>query len=247
MDNNNAIIVDNVVKSYPLYHHINAGLKTLLLNPKSLFKFFRESKYTALDGVSFTVKKGESVALIGKNGAGKSTMLSLLAGVLKPSSGQVIVHGRVAAMLELGGGFHHELTGRENIRLNATLLGLTKKEIDQKIEDIIEFSELGDFIEQPIRIYSSGMLAKLGFAIITSVKPEILIIDEVLAVGDYNFQQKCLNVINEFKRSGTTIFLVSHNMEDVRNFCDKAIWIENKKLRAFADSDSVIEKYLENV
>lgn len=238
------ISVKNVVKRYPLYHHINAGIKTLLLNPKSLFSFFRESQYLALNDVSFNIEKGESVALIGRNGAGKSTMLSLLAGVLKPTLGEVIVKGKVAAMLELGGGFHHELTGRENIILNATLLGLTRKEINEKIDNIIEFSELGEFIDQPIRIYSSGMLAKLGFAIITSVNPDILIVDEILAVGDYDFQRKCLNVIDDFKSKGVTIFLVSHNMDDVIKFTDKAIWIENKKVKMFSSSNEVVNEYL---
>ncbi|MCG3886883.1 ABC transporter ATP-binding protein [Photobacterium leiognathi] len=242
--NDIAIKVENLTKSYPLYHHINSGIKTLLLNPKSLFSFFKESHYLAIENISFTVKKGESVALIGKNGAGKSTILSLLAGVLKPTKGCVTVNGKVAAMLELGGGFHHELTGRDNIILNGTLLGLTRKQINERIDDIISFSELGDFIEQPIRIYSSGMLAKLGFAIITSVDPDILIIDEILAVGDSNFQKKCLSVIDDFKKKGVTIFLVSHNMDDVIKFCDKAIWIEEHHLRMVGDSKVVVNDYL---
>lgn len=240
----NAILVENVVKEYPLYHHINGGIKNLILNPRAFFSFFKEGRYVALNNVSFSVKKGESIALIGRNGAGKSTMLSMLAGVLKPTSGKVEVNGRVASMLELGGGFHQELTGRDNIRLNATLLGMSKKEVDRKIDSIIEFSELGEFIEQPIRVYSSGMLAKLGFAVITSCDPDVLIIDEVLAVGDYDFQAKCLEVIKNFKESGVTIFLVSHNMDDVTKFCDKAIWIEDHRIKMFAPSEKVVSSYL---
>lgn len=147
-------------------------------------------------------------------------------------------------MLELGGGFHPDLTGRENILLNAVLLGLTLKEVRSSLNSIIEFSELGEFIDQPIRTYSSGMLAKLGFSVITSIQPDILLIDEVLAVGDFAFQRKCLEVINSFKSKGVTIFLVSHNMDDVRKFCDKAIWIENHKLKSFLPVNEVIDEYI---
>lgn len=199
--------------------------------------------YLAIEDISFQVQKGESVALIGRNGAGKSTSLGLVAGVMKPSSGTVSVVGRVASMLELGGGFHPELTGRENIRLNATLLGLRRKELKQRLDKIIEFSELGEFIDEPIRVYSSGMLAKLGFSVITQVDPDILIIDEVLAVGDIAFQRKCLNTINEFKKKGVTILFVSHNLEDVEKICDKVIWIENHKMRDMGEAHSVISQY----
>ncbi len=238
------IKVAHVTKKYPFYHHIGSGIKNIFLNPKKFFTNFRGGSYTALNDVSFTVKKGESIALIGKNGAGKSTTLALLAGVLKPNQGDVFVKGRVASMLELGGGFHPDLSGRENILMNAVLLGMTRKEVANSMDAIIEFSELGEFIDQPIRTYSSGMLAKLGFSVITSIEPDILLIDEVLAVGDFSFQRKCLDVINDFKSKGVTIFLVSHNMEDVRAFCDKAIWIENTKLRAYLPVDDIIDEYL---
>ncbi|EHH8807176.1 ABC transporter ATP-binding protein, partial [Escherichia coli] len=175
--------------------------------------------------------KGEAVALIGRNGAGKSTSLGLVAGVIKPTKGTVTTQGRVASMLELGGGFHPELTGRENIYLNATLLGLRRKEVQQRMDRIIEFSELGDFIDEPIRVYSSGMLAKLGFSVISQVEPDILIIDEVLAVGDISFQAKCIQTIRDFKNKGVTILFVSHNMSDVEKICDRVVWIENHKLR----------------
>ncbi|MBF8462738.1 ABC transporter ATP-binding protein [Klebsiella michiganensis] len=196
-----------------------------------------------MQDVSFTVGKGEAVALIGRNGAGKSTSLGLVAGVIKPTKGSVTTRGRVASMLELGGGFHPELTGRENIFLNATLLGLRRKEVLQRMDRIIEFSELGEFIDEPIRVYSSGMLAKLGFSVISQVEPDILIIDEVLAVGDISFQAKCIKTIKEFKNRGVTILFVSHNMSDVEKICDRVVWIENHRLREIGSAERIIELY----
>lgn len=239
-----SVVFESVTKEYPLYHHLSFGLKGLILRPMNFFKLLSESKFLSLDNISFGIKKGECVGIIGRNGAGKSTSLSLIAGVLKPTKGNVIVNGRVAAMLELGGGFHPDLTGRENIILNAVLLGLTKKQICEKLDDVIEFSELGSFIDEPIRIYSSGMLARLGFSVITSVNPDILIIDEVLAVGDAAFQMKCLDVISKFKKNGVTIIIVSHNTEDIRAYCDKVAWIENRKLKMFDDAHSVLSHYM---
>lgn len=235
----------NVTKRYPLYHHIGSGIKELIFNPRRALSLLTGRSYLAIDDISFQVKKGESVALIGRNGAGKSTSLGLVAGVMRPSSGTVSVTGRVASMLELGGGFHPELTGRENIRLNAILLGLRRKELKERLDKIIEFSELGDFIDEPIRVYSSGMLAKLGFSVITQVDPDILIIDEVLAVGDISFQRKCLKTIDEFKKKGVTILFVSHNLADVEKVCDKVIWIENHKMREMGDAQLVISHYKE--
>ncbi|BAO33089.1 ABC transporter ATP-binding protein [Serratia sp. Lou2A] len=238
-----AIEFKNVTKRYPLYHHIGSGIKELIFNPRRALSLLSGRSYLAIEDICFQVQKGESVALIGRNGAGKSTSLGLVAGVMKPSSGSVHVVGRVASMLELGGGFHPELTGRENIRLNATLLGLRRKELKQRLDKIIEFSELGEFIDEPIRVYSSGMLAKLGFSVITQVDPDILIIDEVLAVGDIAFQRKCIKTINEFKSKGVTILFVSHNLEDVEKICDKVIWIENHKMKAMGDAHSIISQY----
>ncbi|MCI1027995.1 ABC transporter ATP-binding protein [Pantoea dispersa] len=240
-----AIEFKNVTKRYPLYHHIGSGIKELIFNPKRALSMLSGRSYLAIEDICFQVNKGESVALIGRNGAGKSTSLSLVAGVIKPTSGSVEVSGRVASMLELGGGFHPELTGRENIRLNATLLGLRRKELNKRIDKIIEFSELGEFIDEPIRVYSSGMLAKLGFSVITQVDPDILIIDEVLAVGDISFQRKCINTINDFKSKGVTILFVSHSMSDIEKVCNKVIWIENHKVRKIGDSKSVIADYKE--
>ncbi|MBD9658331.1 MULTISPECIES: ABC transporter ATP-binding protein [Pantoea] len=240
-----AIEFKNVTKRYPLYHHIGSGIKELIFNPKRALTMLSGRSYLAIEDISFQVMKGESVALIGRNGAGKSTSLSLVAGVIKPSEGSVHVNGRVASMLELGGGFHPELTGRENIKLNATLLGLRRKELNSRIDDIIEFSELGEFIDEPIRVYSSGMLAKLGFSVITQVDPDILIIDEVLAVGDISFQKKCINTINAFKKKGVTILFVSHSMNDIAKVCNKVIWIENHKVKKIGNSKEVIAEYKE--
>ena len=234
-----AIEFKNVTKRYPLYHHIGSGVKDLIFNPKRAFEMLKGKSYLAIEDISFQVKKGESVALIGRNGAGKSTSLGLVAGVLKPSSGEVVVNGRVASMLELGGGFHPELSGRENIKLNATLLGLRQADIKKKIDSIIEFSELGMFIDEPIRVYSSGMLAKLGFSVITQVDPDILIIDEILAVGDLAFQNKCIETINKFKVKGTTILFVSHSMSDIRKVCDRVVWIENHRLKQIGSAEEM--------
>jgi lipopolysaccharide transport system ATP-binding protein len=233
----------NVTKRYPLYHHIGSGIKELIFNPRRAITLLSGRSYLAIENISFSVGKGESVALIGRNGAGKSTSLGLVAGVIKPTTGSVNVVGRVASMLELGGGFHPELTGRENIRLNATLLGLRRKQLNSRLDKIIEFSELGEFIDEPIRVYSSGMLAKLGFSVITQVDPDILIIDEVLAVGDISFQRKCIDTINEFRKKGVTILFVSHNLSDVKSICDKVIWIEEHRLKEMGEADYVIGQY----
>ncbi|MEF1207888.1 ABC transporter ATP-binding protein, partial [Photobacterium damselae] len=216
-----------------------------LLSPIKTLKAFNNNKYKVLKELSFEIEEGEAVAIIGKNGAGKSTILSLIAGVMKQSSGEVIINGNVAPMLELGGGFHFELTGRDNIILNGCLLGFSKKEIMSKLDDIIEFSELGMFIEQPIRTYSSGMLARLGFSIISQLDPDVIIIDEVLAVGDQDFQEKCYRKIKDFKENKATILLVSHNMSDVLNICDRVIWIEDHKVKEIGKPSDVVPKYLE--
>ena len=233
----------HVTKEYPLYHHIGSGIKDLVFHPKRAFQLLKGRKSLAIEDITFTVGKGEAVALIGRNGAGKSTSLGLVAGVIKPTKGTVTTQGRVASMLELGGGFHPELTGRENIYLNATRLGLRRKEVQQRMDRIIEFSELGDFIDEPIRVYSSGMLAKLGFSVISQVEPDILIIDEVLAVGDISFQAKCIQTIRDFKNKGVTILFVSHNMSDVEKICDRVVWIENHKLREIGSAERIIELY----
>ena len=235
-----AVEFKNVYKSYPLYHHITGGIKNLVFNLPKALKEMKKMKFQALEDISFQIKKGECVAFIGRNGAGKSTTLGLIAQVLKENSGKVTISGRISPLLELGGGFHPELTGLENIKLNGVLLGLTRKQVQKKLNDIVDFSELGDFINHPIRTYSSGMLARLGFSVIAHLDPEILLIDEVLAVGDAKFQEKCLNKMKEFKERGVTIILVTHSLSDVKNLCSRAIWIDNHRIKM----DDVVEKVI---
>ena len=184
------IVFDNVSKAYPLYHHITGGLKNFLFHLPRGLESLRNSRYVAIQEISFEVYPGETIGIVGKNGAGKSTILGLIAGVLRPNVGRVLVEGRVSPLLELGAGFHFELTGRENIMLKGVLLGFTRTEVTSKIDEIIDFSELGQFIDQPIRVYSSGMLARLGFSVVANLDPEILLIDEILAVGDEKFQKE---------------------------------------------------------
>lgn len=223
------------------------GFKRFLFNFSKSLKAFKNSKIEVLRDISFEVYKGETFGIIGRNGAGKSTILGLIAGVLKPTQGKVFVKGRIASLLELGGGFHWELTGRENIMLNGILLGLTREEVRKKMDAIIEFSELGEFIDQPIRIYSSGMLARLGFSIVAHLDPEILLVDEILTVGDINFQKKCLEKMLNFKKNGTTIVFVSHSMEDIKKVCDRVMWIENRNIKMIGEPEVVVSNYIKFV
>lgn len=238
------IIFDNVSKSYPLYHHITGGIKNFIFNLPKAVSSIKNSRYEVLRGIFFEVFKGEAFAIIGRNGAGKSTILGLIAGVLIPSKGRVTVRGKISPLLELGGGFHPELTGRENIMLNGVLLGLTRLEVRKKMEEIIEFSELREFINQPIRTYSSGMLARLGFSVVSSLDPEILLIDEILAVGDMEFQKKCLDKMMGFKKSGVAIVFVSHSMEDIKRICDRVMWIEDHRIKMTGKAYEVVEGYI---
>ena len=232
---------DNVSKYYKLIN--TGGLKSFIFNFFKQIKMYKESTFKALENINFEVKDGEVVGIIGKNGAGKSTTLGLIAGVMKPTFGNVEVKGRIAPLLELGAGFHHDLTVRENIVLNGILLGMSKKNILEKVDDIIKFSELEEFIDQPIRMYSSGMLSRLGFSIAIQTNPDILLIDEVLSVGDKNFQKKCADKIAEFKNKGITIVFVSHDVSTVEKICDKVIWIENHKIRLIGSTSDVIKEY----
>lgn len=197
----------------------------------------------ALQGISLTVNKGDSLGIIGSNGAGKSTLLKVISGVIKPAEGSVNVYGKIAPLIELGAGFDHELTGSENISLNASILGFSKKEIKEKYDSIIDFSELRDFINTPLKNYSSGMIARLGFSIATEVNPDILIIDEILAVGDASFKKKSKERILEFREKGVTILFVSHSMEDVMNICNKVVWIDHGKIKMFGEPEKVIAEY----
>ncbi len=233
--NSVAIRFEKVKKIYYLY--ANVGFKELLLHPLRYRKEKRKRALLAVRDVSFEIKRGESFGFMGPNGSGKSTILSLIAGVLKPDGGSILVNGRVAPLLELGAGFHHELTGRENIMLNSIILGMTKKEAEKKTEKIIEFSELGEFIDQPIRTYSSGMLARLGFSVAIHVEPEILLVDEILAVGDENFQKKCLDKMLSFKKNGVTIVFVSHNIEQVEKICDRVARLDKGSIVSIDELD----------
>lgn len=223
----NAITFKNVTKQFSLPE--DRTFKELLPN---LFRGKTLSrKFVAISDVSFNIKKGETMAIIGKNGAGKSTILKLIAGVTAPSRGTVSIHGKVAPLIELGAGFHHELTGLENIYLNSAILGMHKKEIEAQVENIINFSELREFINVPVKKYSSGMYMRLGFSVAIHTNADILLIDEVLAVGDAAFQEKCLNYLKGLKKAREkTIVFVSHNEHDVKNFCDRAILVEGGKV-----------------
>lgn len=200
-------------------------------------------EFTALDHVSFTVKKGETLGLIGRNGAGKSTMLKVISGILKPTEGSVVCHGNVVPMLELGSGFDMDLTGRENIFLNGAILGYSEEFLNAKYDEIVEFSELGQFIGIPIRNYSSGMLARLAFSIATVVRPEILIVDEILAVGDAQFQEKSKRRMMELMGGGTTVLFVSHSIEQIREMCSRVVWLEKGQVKQLGQAEEVCLAY----
>lgn len=226
-DNNDiAISVKSLKKSFKVYFDKGQSFKERLL--------FRErNRYedrVVLDGVSFDVKKGEAIGLIGNNGCGKSTMLKLLTKIMYPDEGTISIKGRVSSLIELGAGFHPDMSGRENIYINSSIFGLTKKEIDSRLDDIIEFSELGEYIDNPVRTYSSGMYMRLAFSVAINVDASVLLIDEILAVGDATFQAKCFNRLREIKANGTTIVIVSHSLGQIEQFCDRSIWINNGKI-----------------
>ncbi|MFN8219113.1 MAG: ABC transporter ATP-binding protein [Fimbriimonadales bacterium] len=231
--------VRDLRKEFLLSHSGASSLKTLLL----WWKRRKLEHLQVLRGISFSVAKGESVAVIGRNGAGKSTLLSLLARVYKPTSGEVIVRGRCAPLLELGAGFHPDLSGIENVFFNGVVLGLTRKEVQKRLDDIIEFAELRSHIDTPVRTYSSGMLARLGFAVAVHVDADVLLVDEVLAVGDYEFERKCYAKIDEFRANGGSILFVSHDMDSVRRVADRAIWLKDGLIAAEGDPDEVISLY----
>ena len=217
----NAIEVKNVKKKFKVYFDIGSQLKERIL-------FRNRNRYEerwVLDDVSFEVKKGEAIGLIGHNGCGKSTTLKLLTRIMYPDSGSIELKGRVSSLIELGAGFHPDMSGRENIYTNASIFGLTKKEIDERLDDIIEFSEMEPFLDNPVRTYSSGMYMRLAFSVAINVNADILLIDEILAVGDVNFQAKCFNKLREIKAQGTTIVIVSHSMGQIEQICDRSIWI----------------------
>lgn len=238
----NAIEVRNLKKIFKIYPDKSNSIKEKIL-------FFKRNKYEVnqvLDGVSFDIK-GEAVGLIGKNGCGKSTTLKLLNRIMYPTSGTIRVNGRVSSLIELGAGFHPDMSGRENIYTNASIFGLTKKQIDEKLDDIIEFSELGEAVDNPVRTYSSGMYMRLAFSVAINVEADVLLIDEILAVGDVSFQKKCFEKLREIKYSGTTIVIVSHSLQQIEQICDKSIWIEKGHIRQIGNPKEIHLKYLKEM
>ncbi len=238
-----AVRFEHVSKWYPRYLQVLGGLKSSLLHLSETMRSFKRQTFLAVDDLSFEIKEGETVGVIGANGSGKSTTLALIAGVLSPQLGRVEVNGRVCPLLELGAGFHYDLTGRENIVLNGVLLGLTRKEVLKRMDEIVAFSELEYFLDQPIRTYSTGMVARLGFSVGVHLDPEILLIDEILSVGDLHFQAKCRQRIDEFKRRNITIVLVSHAPSEMRRLCDRVLWLERGKLVGEGHPDVVLAQY----
>ena len=236
---NAAVTVDSVSKSFRLYHERNQYLKAAVLRGRRA----RYDEFQALKNVSFEVPTGATFGIIGSNGSGKSTLLKCLAGILFPEHGSVAVRGRLSALLELGAGFHPELSGRENVFLNGAILGLSRKEIQRRLDDIVSFAGLVDFIDTPVKNYSSGMTVRLGFAIAANVNPEVLLIDEVLAVGDASFQRKCAEKIEEFRESGRTIVLVSHATGQVEKLCEQALWLERGEVRMQGPALEVVGAY----
>ena len=239
-----AINVSNISKKYTIGKQKDNSLKVTLAG---IFQSAetKGDEFMALSDVSFDIKKGEAIGIIGKNGAGKSTLLKILSQITKPTEGRIELNGRVASLLEVGTGFHPELTGRENIFLNGTILGMTRKEVKSKFDEIVAFSGVEKFIDTPVKHYSSGMYVRLAFAVAAHLEPEILIIDEVLAVGDAEFQKKCLGKMKEVAGHGRTVIFVSHNMEAVKNLCDRALFMEEGKLILDGDPVEIIEQYLE--
>ena len=219
-----------------------SGLKEYIIKMLKRELMFQE--FLALKNINFTVKRGESWGLIGKNGSGKSTLLKLISGIISPYQGNVTVNGSISPLIELGAGFDPELTAKENIFLNGALLGYSKRFIESHFQEIVDFAELNDFVDVPIKNFSSGMSARLGFAIATVQKPDILIVDEVLAVGDFAFQQKCKERMENLLSNGTTLLFVSHSIEQVKELCSKAIWIDNGEVRAIGETHSVSQEYM---
>ena len=243
-----AISLEGISKRYYLRSQRPTDLKTTVLHLPSFLWGERSRKaFWALDDVSFTVERGESIGIVGPNGSGKSTLLKIMADLARPTRGKIIVNGRISALLELGAGFHPQITGRENAILNAVLLGLSRKEADEALPEIIAFSELGDFIDEPMRTYSSGMYIRLGFAVAVHVRADVLLVDEVLAVGDGEFQQKCFDHIAKLRSRGVTIVLVSHDLGSVTRFCDRAVLLQHGQLQVEGESQPVVHEYLSRI
>ena len=245
----NAIEVSHVSKVYRRYSRRRqfATLKSALLSRSLVRDLSPEETFPALDDVSFTLPAGRTLGVIGRNGSGKSTMLKLVAGITKPTRGTVRVNGRISALIELGAGFHPEISGRENVFINGIMLGLSKREIARRFDEIVDFAELRDFIDAPVKTYSSGMYMRLGFAVAIHVDPDVLLVDEVLAVGDEGFTHKCLDKFAEFKRRGKTILLVTHSLGLVERFCDEALWLDGGRMRGMGDPKRIVGAYVTDV
>ena len=244
-----AIKAQNLTKVFPKYstRHRFLTFKSALVKG-SLFKDLKPDELvTALKDINFEVEKGITFGIIGENGSGKSTLLKIIAGITKPTSGKVITNGRISALIELGAGFHPEITGRENVYINGIMLGLSKKEISEKFDEIVKFAELEDFIDAPVKTYSSGMYMRLGFAVAINVNPDILLVDEVLAVGDASFVPKCLDKINDFRRRKKTIVFVSHDLSTVERICDKVMWLKKGEIQMIGEPKRVVDAYLQDI
>ena len=240
------IELEGVTKRYTVEDLAGAGLKNLLVRPRRTFRRWRGARqHTALEGVSLAVGRGECLGVVGRNGSGKSTLLGLVAGVLRPDAGRVLVRGRICPLLELGAGFHPELSGIENAILNGVLLGLSRREVVARLDRILEFSEIGDFVDRPLRMYSSGMVARLGFSVAVHVDPDVLLMDEVLAVGDERFRAKCAAKMAEFRERGVTMFFVSHAMETVLKVCTRVAWLNAGKIEVVGEPEAVVQRYRE--
>ena len=240
-----AIELTHVTKVYRKYSGKQfATLKSALLQRSILRDLQPNETFPALTDVSFSVPRGSTYGVIGRNGSGKSTALKLVAGITKPTSGTVHVNGRISALIELGAGFHPEISGRENVYINGIMLGLTKRQIHERFDEIVEFAELQEFIDAPVKTYSSGMYMRLGFAVAIHVDPDVLLVDEVLAVGDEGFTHKCLDKFSEFRRRGRTILLVTHSLNLVERFCDEALWLDEGHAMAHGDPKRVVDAYL---
>ncbi len=239
-ESENAIEVKNVYKKFKLFYDKPNTLKERLV-------FWNKSKvdyHEVLKNINLNIKKGETVALIGVNGSGKSTLLKLMTKIIYPTTGEIKTYGKLTSLLELGAGFHPDFTGRENIYFNASIFGLSAREIDARVQDIIDFSELGEYIDTPVRTYSSGMYMRLAFSVAINVDAEILLIDEILAVGDQHFQEKCFSKLQELKKSDKTIVIVSHSLDSIKKLCDRAVWIYQGEVRMDGKADKVIDEYL---
>lgn len=237
----NKIIVESVYKTFNIYLDKANSVKEKLL----FWKRNKKEKREVLKDVNLTIKSGEAVALIGVNGSGKSTLLKLMTKIIYPNKGKITTNGKLTSLLELGAGFHSDFSGRENIYFNASIFGLTKKQIDDRLDKIIEFSELGSYIDNPVRTYSSGMYMRLAFSVAINVDADILLVDEILSVGDQHFQEKCLNKMKELKQEGKTMVFVTHSLGSARELCDRAVWLCDGKIKLDGKTNEVIDEYIE--